>query len=717
MHSIIKKTIDTYEMDHRSTTHYLQTFLQETTSTFDFISAGYIGVVFGDMWLIHSTVHIDFSELLSPPSQRSHFGIPVFSDVSVLDGFSNAYYDIDDIKDFYESLDTRSIKVIRKIHSNFKRFIIIPMTFKQAPMGHIVLCIRENTSKAQIKTLLETLEIAAKLLAAYLHNAQLDDTAYAYRGIVETTNAVSSTNRLTGYIHKSFISTLMKLAINLIPEADYGSSVIINNGLWMFDDSVGHDVDALKSLPISRELYLTNQALVKEGTKLGHNIYLIENILWHELDDKEDNNIIRKMIREKSKPIKSSLQVHILNSGALKGLITLDIAPNNPLSFSSKSVALLKQIGNMASLFFNYNTLYGYSESFNQLTKLISTYSFNHSDKETFTKHFLSLMVEGIPEANFASIYLRQNDKIRYIDAIGHDIDTLRQLDISESYFADPDLEKHDRNMITPFTIYRNIQEISVRSMPQKLQKKFFEATRPCKESMICHFLLKENTIMDIAIDIGEGSLLSFSNESIITFQSFANIGFAFMAQQHFYQPGPSDNKAVALESQDTYLSDDTQSILSTVDELTGLYNHTFIITLLKEMLKNAKSSKQPISVAMYDIDHFKTINDMHSHIIGDHVLMSVSRLIQKSHLKHYIGRYGGEEFLVIMPGYDIEEANKSAELLRKQIETTIFDEDLKLTVSGGVIQWHNESETELIHKVDKLLRAAKKKGRNRIEI
>lgn len=716
MHSIIKKTIDTYEMDNRSTTHYLHTFLQETVSTYDFMDAGYVGIVCGDMWLVHSTVNTDFSTLLMPPAKKSPMGIPVFTDATIIEGFKDHYYDIRDIADFYSPLDAEKINIIRKIHKDFNRFIIIPMTYKTCVMGHLMLCVHENTSKEQVQDLMTTLEVAVKLMASYLHNSKLDDMSYAYKGIVETTNAVSSTNRLTGYIHKSFISTLMKLALNLIPEADYGSSVIINNGLWMFDDSVGHDVEALKSLPISRELYLTNEQLIRQSKKLGHNIYLIKDILWHEIESRENTNFIRKMIREKSKPIKSSLQVHISNSGALKGLITLDIAPNNPLEFSSNSVEILKQIGNMASLFFSYNTLYGYSESFNKLTKLISSYSFNRSDQDTFAKHFLSLMVEGIPEANFASIYIRSKGKIHYIDAVGHDIDTLRQLDIDAAYFSDPEPEKNDRHILTPFTIYRNIQETSVNKMPQKLQKQFIDATRASKESMICHFQLNEDTIMDIAIDIGEGSLLSFSNESIITFQSYANVGFAFIAQQRFYHAEEQPANEDMLDIRDTDFDDDVHAILSTVDELTGLYNHTFIITLLKEMMKNAKESHEPISIAMYDIDYFKSINDIHSHITGDHVLMSVSRLIQKTHLKHYAGRYGGEEFLVIMPGYDLEQARQSAEHLRKQIETTAFDQDLKLTISGGVVQWQAESETELIHKADKLLRTAKTNGRNRIE-
>jgi diguanylate cyclase (GGDEF)-like protein len=120
----------------------------------------------------------------------------------------------------------------------------------------------------------------------------------------------------------------------------------------------------------------------------------------------------------------------------------------------------------------------------------------------------------------------------------------------------------------------------------------------------------------------------------------------------------------------------------------------------------------------MLDIDYFKKINDKYGHVFGDEVLIKISSVIEETVRKVDIaGRYGGEEFLIVIPGTDSGGAYKTAERIRESIEKIKWDKDgPKVTISGGVCEFKDEDSEKLIAKADKLLYRAKESGRNRIE-
>lgn len=160
-------------------------------------------------------------------------------------------------------------------------------------------------------------------------------------------------------------------------------------------------------------------------------------------------------------------------------------------------------------------------------------------------------------------------------------------------------------------------------------------------------------------------------------------------------------------------------SNIAITDELTGLYNRNYLYQELEKEINYCKKNKKALSVIMIDIDYFKKINDTFGHVFGDTVLKKVSENI-KTHLtsKDIACRYGGEEFIIILPEIDIESGLIIAEKIRKSIEKIKFDvEGLKTSISGGLAQYNGEAETEFIMKVDKLLYEAKRDGRNRIKI
>lgn len=157
---------------------------------------------------------------------------------------------------------------------------------------------------------------------------------------------------------------------------------------------------------------------------------------------------------------------------------------------------------------------------------------------------------------------------------------------------------------------------------------------------------------------------------------------------------------------------------MAITDGLTQLYNHKHSYYKLEEEITRATRYGNRLAVIMLDIDHFKAINDTYGHQIGDTTLVAVSQLI-KDNLRDidHVGRYGGEEFIVILPQTGLDNAYITAQRIRRAIESARFHErKIKMTVSGGVVEFKEESALILIGKADELLYKAKQNGRNRIE-
>jgi diguanylate cyclase (GGDEF)-like protein len=153
-------------------------------------------------------------------------------------------------------------------------------------------------------------------------------------------------------------------------------------------------------------------------------------------------------------------------------------------------------------------------------------------------------------------------------------------------------------------------------------------------------------------------------------------------------------------------------------DSMTSLYNRTYIEAILDTMIENYINEGKIFTTLMLDIDYFKSINDNYGHLCGDKVLVAISDLLKKSlRTTDYIGRYGGEEFFVILPNTEKEKAKEIAERIRNNIENLSWKEGINVTISGGLYENDTYTKYECIKNADKLLYIAKEKGRNRIEI
>ncbi len=158
--------------------------------------------------------------------------------------------------------------------------------------------------------------------------------------------------------------------------------------------------------------------------------------------------------------------------------------------------------------------------------------------------------------------------------------------------------------------------------------------------------------------------------------------------------------------------------IAATVDRLTGALNRQTFEDALGKETERAKRYGSPLSLLMFDIDRFKGINDTYGHQTGDSVLRTVSSLVRENiRSVDFFGRWGGEEFMVLLPETSLEDAVIVAEKLRKLLENHSFSPVPRVTASFGVAQCHEqEAFDSLTKRTDTALYRAKNRGRNRVE-
>jgi diguanylate cyclase (GGDEF)-like protein len=168
-------------------------------------------------------------------------------------------------------------------------------------------------------------------------------------------------------------------------------------------------------------------------------------------------------------------------------------------------------------------------------------------------------------------------------------------------------------------------------------------------------------------------------------------------------------------------------SEISARDALTGLYNRWFVMEKIEAEINRSLRSGAPLTLMMLDIDHFKRVNDTYGHTAGDHVLQSVGKMLKESCRVYDIpGRYGGEEFCVLLPDTKIGSTPTVAERIRNRLESTelaVGAESIVVTASIGIAGLDaGDSDTvltsaALIDRADRALYSAKRLGRNRVEM
>ncbi len=162
------------------------------------------------------------------------------------------------------------------------------------------------------------------------------------------------------------------------------------------------------------------------------------------------------------------------------------------------------------------------------------------------------------------------------------------------------------------------------------------------------------------------------------------------------------------------------QQTLSTIDELTKIFNRRHINKALYDAIQYAERHNSNLVITLFDIDDFKQINDQYGHLIGDKVLSEMTQEIKKIiRTTDVFGRWGGEEFLILLPQESIESASQVCEKIREYIQEITFSEcSIQITCSFGIAQFkHGMTPEVLIDQADQALYIAKKSGKNQVAI
>jgi diguanylate cyclase (GGDEF)-like protein len=160
---------------------------------------------------------------------------------------------------------------------------------------------------------------------------------------------------------------------------------------------------------------------------------------------------------------------------------------------------------------------------------------------------------------------------------------------------------------------------------------------------------------------------------------------------------------------------------MTIIDGLTGAHVKRYLLEALEKEIIRARRHVRDLSFIMFDIDHFKKINDFHGHLAGDFVLKELARIVQgRIRRDEVFARYGGEEFAIILPETNLDGAKALAEGLREKVESSRFvfqNEVVHVTISIGVATLSDQDKTsmDLIKNADGKLYEAKRSGRNRV--
>ena len=178
----------------------------------------------------------------------------------------------------------------------------------------------------------------------------------------------------------------------------------------------------------------------------------------------------------------------------------------------------------------------------------------------------------------------------------------------------------------------------------------------------------------------------------------------------------------LARANQDLERANEELRRMAVTDALTGLHNRRHVEELLHEMFEHSIRLHEPLACTMFDLDHFKSVNDTYGHQAGDAVLQQLAGILKASAREiDRVGRYGGEEFIVLLPGTVLDAAVTFAERARQQVESHTFTFEggsLRRTMSCGVAAFPHpriEHREALVKAADDALYVAKELGRNRV--
>lgn len=238
------------------------------------------------------------------------------------------------------------------------------------------------------------------------------------------------------------------------------------------------------------------------------------------------------------------------------------------------------------------------------------------------------------------------------------------------------------------------------------------------------------NEIIGVLEVVNKKSSRTFSNEELQILTRFATMAALVLDNAQLldateYEISERKRKEASLQKHVAEIEQLQAELREQAlnDPLTGLYNRRYLNEAIEREIAQARHEKAFLSVIVSDIDHFKTINDSHGHQIGDKLLTEIATVMKtNARESDIVCRYGGEEFLLVLPGANLASAVRRAEELRQKCQKILVrheGEDLKVTMSFGVATYpdHGEGAGEIITQADKALYRSKQNGRNQVTL
>lgn len=181
----------------------------------------------------------------------------------------------------------------------------------------------------------------------------------------------------------------------------------------------------------------------------------------------------------------------------------------------------------------------------------------------------------------------------------------------------------------------------------------------------------------------------------------------------------------VKQRTKDLEATQEELKLLASTDPMTTLYNRRYFTDISNHMFQLARREQTELSLIMIDIDNFKNVNDTYGHPVGDKVIISIASILKaQTRMSDIVCRFGGEEYIILLPNMDVLNTEKMAHSIRKLIEDSVIildnNEVLKVTASLGIstVNTQKDSDIEIaIHRADNAMYEAKKSGKNKVVV
>jgi len=244
---------------------------------------------------------------------------------------------------------------------------------------------------------------------------------------------------------------------------------------------------------------------------------------------------------------------------------------------------------------------------------------------------------------------------------------------------------------------------------------------RPLKEVVFFATVFGGSFLYISFSDLGEAVFTYMELFKLVSMQGLISFFVVMYVQANKDYQKVISEQAIDLQDSNTSLAElyRVKAIEASTDTLTGLSNRLSLMKKLDELLAQYRRSREVFSLILFDIDHFKDVNDTYGHAKGDEVLKDIAKIaLQSVREIDMVARYGGEEFVVVLPKANSNIAITVAERMRTSMQENIIIEGKSITASFGVVQIREKTDIDkLINLADQALYRAKESGRNRVEL